>query len=327
MVRKNSLLFLGIVVLQFPLFACDLCSLYMNFEPNDLKNSFGMNFRQRTFESTVYSLSENNSGEKHAVNSISEDEVQKELYRSFDLWFNYFLNHDWQINVSISFSDNYFYRDDRIAYNVAGPGDLSVVFKRFVMNHKPIDSNSVSFRWLVGGGLKIPTGNFNKTHTVVPTIDSKGGPIQGLPREELDPHFQPGTGSLDFLFLTEFQFRYKKSGFSTNLSYRINTENSNHFRFANRFNANSSFFQLFNWKKIMIAPNFGLNYEFAQRDQLEGDDFPDSGGSTLFFNLGTKVYWGKFAFGVNYFDPLHQNLYDHQLLNKNRYTADVTFYI
>ncbi len=325
---KKNLLLAGLIVFITNSWACDLCSIYMNLEPNDLRSSIGFNYRYRLFEENAFQLDAQTSNQKHALGNtvLSDSKLQQERFNSYDLWANIMIRNKWQLNATLTFADNYYLEDDSILYNIAGPGDLSIITRYIIFNSKVNDSNKVAMRWLLGGGIKLPIGKFNQAYRVTPVSSSKGNVVYGSPFTELDPHLQAGTGSLDFLFSTEFLIRYNKLGFSTNLSYRINTENNNQFRFANRLNMNNSVFYLFKKDKNAIAPNIGMAMESSRRDQYKGEDYLNSGGSSIFATFGTKVYADNIALGFTYFTPITQQLNDNQLPNKNRITGDLTYY-
>ena len=137
---------------------------------------------------------------------------------------------------------------------------------------------------------------------------------------------QAGSGSWDVLLVSEGLSRYKNVGISTNITYQINTANSNQFKFANRLNVNANAFYLAQIKKFTIAPNFGMSYESSPRDELKSEAYPNSGGKALFLSCGAKFYFKKFALGATYFKPIRQSLYDNQLNNKLRTTVDLTYY-
>ena len=326
--KKLSLLGLAIFIGFNISYACDLCSIYMNLEPNDLKNSFGLNYRKRLFKSSleVFESSDNNTKHGAGDTDIANSVNQVELYNTVDLWANYFISSKVQLFASISLSENSYSEGDSLLYNISGLGDISIVSKYLLYNTQATDSSQFSIRLLAGGGIKIPTGSFNKTYTVTPFTSFKENTVYQEPYTELDPHLQPGTGSLDFIITNEFQIRYNNIGFSTTNSYRINTKNKNDFRFANRFNSNNYFFYLLKTKNLTFTPNWGVSLEYSKRDQLDGNEYLNSGGSVIFQNVGLKTYYKKMALGAAFWSPLRQQLNDQQLQNKNRINFDLTYY-
>lgn len=326
--KKTAFLLGGLLWFSLEVAACDLCSIYLNMEPNDLRNTIGLNYRYRHFENTIQGPATLSSTNKHAAGDPvnSESSLQEEVFINYDLWFNYFVSQRWQINGTLTFADNYYRENDSSLHNISGLGDFTLLGKYLLYNTKVTDSSQWALRWIVGGGLQLPIGNYKKSYVVAPLRSKNGSVIYGSPYEELDPHMQAGSGSLDYILLTEIQIRYQKIGLSSNAVYQINGKNSYDFRFANRFNANASAFYLLALGDFTLAPNLGLSFETSKRDEYNNEPYLNSGGSALFSNVGLKIYRGDFALGFNYFQPMEENLLDRQLENKARITADLSFY-
>lgn len=325
----KTILFLLGINLSLIAYSCDLCSVYLNLEPNDLKNSIGLNYRYRTFSQDKISFNTINDGQKHALGNtvISNSTSQAETYKSYDLWGNFFVSEKWQVYSQISFADNYYLEDDSVIYNISGVGDLLLLPKFMVYNTKVTDSSKWIQRLIFGAGISIPIGKFNQPYMVSPVTKNKSTVIYGAPYAELDPHMQAGTGSLDFVFSLEYQLRYNTLGLASSVLYRYANENSNQFRFANRFNLNNYIFKLIKIKKSQLAPNIGLNLESSKRDQFKKQDYLNSGGTSLFFSSGVKWYNNTIAMGVTYWSPIYQNLNDNQLQNDERIIMNLTYYL
>lgn len=301
--------------------ACDLCSIYMGINPNDYKNSFGIVNRYRVFQSDYlqpYQAGDPYARLSHTGTPTDQPSGRKyslsERFVSYDLWGKFFLNQRWQLNFMMSFADNYQYRNDSLIDNVSGVGDLLGLVKYQLFNTKNA-SDSIKFihRGIVGGGLKLPAGSFNKTGMT----------------GETDPHLQPGTGSFDYLLLAEYLLRYRQVGLNTNVIYKVNTVNRNDFRFANRFNWNAALFYIGKYKKLKWMPSAGVAFESGERDRLHGHPFPGSGGEAMFGTLGIQLFYRKLSLGTTYFTaPLHEDLYDQsiQLNNKYRVISEITYY-
>jgi len=262
---KKVIVLLAMVLIYNLTFACDLCSIYIGLDPNGTKNSFGVRHRYRAFEKTylpnltgqllgnrlisTINSTKGVSHDKHGPDdddlNSGEDFVLGETYNSYDIFANFYLNHRLQINLNTYFSDNFILNNDSIVANAGGIGDVSAVIKYSLYNTKK-SSDSLKNKWLnrviVGGGISLPTGKFNKTSIVDFETEFTSSTIIQKPIEELDPHIQAGTGSLGYLFLIEHMIRYNRFGWNSNISYRHNATNRNGFRFANRFNANGSLF-------------------------------------------------------------------------------------
>ena len=72
--------------------ACDLCNIYLNMEPNDLGSSMGFNYRYRLFQNKQTNYNTFSSNLKHAIGNtvIADANIQEEIFNSYDLWLNYF---------------------------------------------------------------------------------------------------------------------------------------------------------------------------------------------------------------------------------------------
>ena len=302
--------------------ACDLCSTYLTLNPGDFRNSFGITNRLRTFESSFnYEIPQYyspNAKLSHVSlepgSERTSTSTYKETFVSYDIWGRYFFNPRLQVAVSTTFTDNYHHENDTLTNSIAGIGDIqTIALYRLVNSKYSTDTNRISHRLTVGGGFKLPTGSFNKV---------------GM-EEELDPHMQPGTGSLDYLLIAEYLVRYHRFGMSFNFLFRHNSENRNGFRFADRKNYNLSLFYLSNGQKVKWMPNIGMSFEAAKRDRINDDQFPGSGGEAGFVNIGMRVFAGSFSFSANYYpQPFHEDLYDQsiQLNNKERLITEITYF-
>jgi hypothetical protein len=274
--------------------------------------------------------------DKHAGESTEDIKVgdqftYSEAYNSYDLVANFFVTTRLQFNGSINFSDNFVKQNDSILANVGGIGDLNLMAKYQLYNSTASDDTTNKNRYLhrlsVGGGVSLPTGKYNQYTVSGFVTEFLPNTIIGTPEMELDPHIQPGTGSLGYLFLLEYLIRYNNVGLNTNVSYKINTTNKNEFRLANRFNANGSFFIMGQLSKsLRIMPSFGLSYEVSDYDQINGETYIDSGGEVLFINYGLNLYINKIGVGFNFLAPGMENLHGSQPLNNRRFITQLTYY-
>ncbi|MCB0402979.1 MAG: hypothetical protein KDD41_12905, partial [Flavobacteriales bacterium] len=329
-----------------PVFACDLCTVYLGIQPNDFQNSFSLRYRHSLFRSDYINQSafttrignqrmKGKTNTKHggkANGSIADGErfTYTESYNSYDVLLNFYLGQKWQLNTSMTFSDNYIKQNDSIVDNVGGIGDLKVVVKHTLHNsvaNGDSAANKFTHRVNLGAGVTLPTGTFNKYSIVGFTTEFKPNTIVGTPEMELDPHLQAGTGSFAFLGLIEYLIKWKHIGLNSNASYQVYTTNKNNFRLANRLNITSSLFSVITWKdQLKWMPNLGIAYEKSDYDQIDGKDFIDSGGEAAFVTPGMNLYFKKLGLTFNYYLPVVQKLYGIQPLNNRRIIAQLSYY-
>lgn len=341
-----------IVLLAFGLiinsaFACDLCTVYLGIQPNDLKNSFQIRHRYRLFKSDYINQSNFSTrvsnqrvkgkiNNKHAGDATSdigtgEKYTYAEAYNSYDVAVNFFVAKKWQLNGSINFSDNYIKQNDSIVDNVGGIGDLKLLVRYTLYNSSKSEDSTTTNRLIhrinLGGGISLPTGSYNKYSVVGFVTEFTPNTIIGSAEMELDPHLQAGTGSYSYVGLIEYMVKYNVVGLNTNLSYQVNTTNKNNFRLANRLNANSSFFVIAKvTDKVKLMPNLGFAYEIADYDIIDGENFIDSGGEAIFLNHGVNLFVDKLSLAFNYHQPVLQKLHGNQPLNNRRFITQLTYY-
>ena len=327
-------------------FACDLCTIYIGLQPNDFKNSIGIRHRYRVFdkEYQFQSISEINTSShggkgmpvnKHsgggAIGSTNERYIYKEAFNSYDVSANIFLTKKLQLNASTYFADNYTLRDDSVMVNVGGIGDLNLLLKYQLYNSQEtgdtLTKNRLLHRLTIGAGGTLPTGNYNKKAVVDFETSIQPNVILGSPIMELDPHLQAGTGSFNYLFLLEYLMKLNRFGLNFNSSYRLNTTNKNQFRFANRFNLNTTVFALLPLsKKIKLMPQSGIAYELSNRDKYHDLPYYNSGGEVLFNTVGINLFINQLSLEFTYYHPIYQKLYGDQPLNNQRMVSQINYY-
>lgn len=166
--------------------------------------------------------------------------------------------------------------------------------------------------WSIGAGIKLPTGKYN--------LEDKG--------KLVNPNFQTGTGSTDFLVSSIYTIRYQKIGSNFETGYKLNTTNKNAYKFGNQFYAA---FQLFYWQKvksIVLLPNAGLFYEQAQHHKDQNTIKTNTGGRALFATAGLETYIGSFTIGLTYKYPLSQQYNTDNIAeieSKDRIATTLTF--
>ncbi|MGB0887606.1 MAG: hypothetical protein ACPGSL_05760, partial [Vicingaceae bacterium] len=251
-------------------------------------------------------------------------------YNSYDVFANFYLNPRLQLNLSTYFADNYILNDDSTTTNVAGIGDATFVMKYRVFNSKKCNDsikNRFIHRLTAGGGIELPTGNYNKSTITGIETEFKANTRLGAPIEELDPHMQAGTGSFNYIFLLEYMTKINNIGLNTNVSYKLTTANKNGFRFANRFNANGTVFLLLNFtNKFRVMPYVGSTLETSKRDLQDENPVLGSGGKVVFLNGGFNFFINKLSVELSYYTPYYEDLLDDQPFNKNRIITQLAYY-
>jgi len=345
--QKKMIVLLTLVLIYHSALACDLCTIYLGIQPNDFKNSFSLRHRYSLFEREYINnplffnrsnqrvikgeIIDKHDGEATDAIPLGKTYTYAEAYNSYDVVANIYLSKKFQINSSINFSDNYLKQNDSIIDNIGGIGDLNILLKYQLYNSSKTEDSILTNKFLhrltIGGGVTLPTGNYNKYTVVDYVTEFTPNTIIGSPIIELDPHLQAGTGSFGYLVLLEYLLKLNSFGINSNISYKLNTTNKNNFRLANRFNVNTSVFTLAKLsKKIKLMPKLGLSYESSKQDSYNDKPFINSGGEVLFFNYGLNLYINKLGVEFIYYQPIKEYLMGIQPYNKQRIISQLTYY-
>nr|WP_314867556.1 transporter [uncultured Flavobacterium sp.] len=173
---------------------------------------------------------------------------------------------------------------------ISGLGDITLLaMYRLYQTHK--DSTFLVHTLQIAGGLKMPTGTFNEANSGT-----------------VNPSFQLGTGSWDYLLATEYIVRRKQFGLNTMLNYIIKTENQKNYRFGNQLNYAATFFYLYEKDAFSFAPQLGIARETYESNYQHGQKLPKTAGNALFGKIGFELGLNAFSLGANVMLPIQQNL-------------------
>ncbi|MDI1317523.1 transporter [Flavobacterium sp.] len=191
--------------------------------------------------------------------------------------------------------------------DIKGIGDINVLaMYRLYQTLK--DSTFLVHTLQVGGGIKAPTGKFDQANA-----------------GDVNPSFQVGTGSWDYLLATEYIIKRKKFGLNTILNYTIKTENDKKYRFGNQFNYAGTFFYLYEKEKLSFAPQLGFAGEVYGSNYQYSEVVRKTAGDILFGKAGFEVGMNKFSLGVNMMLPINQNLASERVEAKYRWSVNLNY--
>ncbi|WP_374540122.1 transporter [Flavobacterium sp.] len=192
---------------------------------------------------------------------------------------------------------------------ISGLGDITVLGLLTVyQTHR--DSTVFKHNWQIGTGLKMPTGAYKEVNA-----------------GSVNPSFQVGTGSWDWLFSTEYVLKYKKIGINTMMNYVVKTQNKKEYRFGNQFNYGATFYYLFERKELAIAPQLGLAGEVYSSNYQYGQKVRNTTGDILFGKFGLEIGWNRFSLGATYFAPINQNLMTGLVEANSRWSLNLNYKI
>lgn len=286
-------------------FACDLCGCgnggsFWGIMPQSHKSFIGLRYGQKSYDSHLNSLS-----------SQSHEDFWKT-----ELWTRVFPFKKVQVLAFIPYNFN---RQTIIKtgkqLSMQGIGDISTYVNYNLLN---TITDTIPHKFyhnlLIGGGIKLPTGKYQ---------------YDLLSDDEVaNPNFQLGTGSTDFMANIVYTLKYKSWGLNYDFSYKINTYNSNEYRFGNRINTNlSALYFIGIGTDITIIPNAGVSYESSSMDEKSSIRNIRTGGDALLGSFGMESYFKKISVGINYQSPMAQNLANGELRANNRLNIHFTLMI
>ena len=154
---------------------------------------------------------------------------QNENYNTTQIWSKIALSNKIEMSVLVPYQSH-----NRTTTTgnetISGLGDVTVLGMYSVFNKKN-ENKTKSHNIKVGTGAKLPTGSFN---------ESNNGSI--------NPSFQLGTGSWDYLFLAEYTFTINNWGINNMINYNLKTANKKEYKFGNQLNYNITGYRVFKKK-------------------------------------------------------------------------------
>lgn len=213
----------------------------------------------------------------------------KENFNTVQVWARVPVGENVQITALIPY---HFHDRETSSGNkkIDGVGDVTVLaMYRLYQTHK--DSTFLVHTLQMGAGIKAPTGKFNEANS-----------------GSVNPSFQVGTGSWDYLLAAEYILRRKQFGLNAMFNYVLKTENQKNYRFGNQFNYAGTFFYLYEKNDFSIVPQLGLAGELYESNYQHSQKLKDTSGAILFSKLGFEVGKDRFSFGANAMLPINQNL-------------------
>lgn len=280
---KKIIAFL-ILISNIQSYACDICgcangSSFVGLLPRSGNQFIGLRYRFRSFDSHLN----------------SQMLKTYESFQTSEIWGRFYPIKKIQILAYVPYNDNrqtMLYSGSELRKH--GLGDITVLAQYNILNtfFDTTNTSGIYQSILIGGGLKLATGKFK----------------YGYSDEEVNPNFQLGTGSNDFLLNMIHTIKRKSFGLNTELGAKLTSKSNVHYQFGNRLSASTTAFYTYNFGDITIMPNIGINYDFGFKDIKEGTRNLQTGGYSLMSGFGSQLYYKKIGTGISFQKPLAQNL-------------------
>ena len=281
-----------------PICGCGGGNVYMGLLPD-----FKYQFLGLRFHTTQYHTQLINDPSQFSTNT----------YHTVELWGGVRLGKKIQLLAFVPYYMNKQADDDGTFYT-HGLGDITVMgqYQVFKSSARVAGNRTINQQLWIGGGIKLPTGPFNAdmkdSNTTVADINA-----------------QIGTGSVDFLINGMYNLSIRNFGISLTANYKMNTINSDQYKYGNKFQSNLIAFYQFAGRKTTVTPNTGLGYENVAINQLAGKDVQYTGSRIMTAIAGVEFDFGKIGVGINGQLPLYQNFAEGQTKMKFNTMMHVTF--
>ena len=282
--RKRFLFTLLLSVSTLFSYACDICgcgtgNYYIGLLPQFNQKFIGFRYQYKYFTT-------------HLKDNPAQ--FSKDFFQTTELWGGFNIGKKWQVLAILPYHIIHQKTDDGVI-NSSGLGDaaLMVNYKLFDLASATGNKKLITQQLWLGGGIKLPTGKFN--------ADISASEIIALANS------QAGTGSTDFMINLVHNLRINKFGLNTNLNYKINSANTDKYKFGNRFTASSFAFYSFNKSRTIISPNIGLMYEHSSFNTLQKTKVDQTKGYLFAASAGVEFGFNKISVGANIQLPMAQD--------------------
>lgn len=274
--------------------ACDMCNCYLGLDPGYNKNTIGLrtNFRYATYPIPVNGSMKLMHGGDHSSSGTSGTKELSAYFWGTDLYARIYPVKKLQVIAALPFQVNTL-MFDTLEESRSALSDLTILAMYQVANTMPSDSLSVRHRVFAGGGIKLPSGK------------SSGAADVNIP---MSHHLYSGTGSTDYLLMIAYIGKYRKIGWNTEVSFKLNGESKNEYRYGHTFNITPRLFYEVSIGSAKLLPHAGAAFESGMKDQYKGEDVDETGGSVLWGNAGADLYFGKFSLTTDVRIPVTGNL-------------------
>lgn len=268
---------------------CDICGCSGNGGSMGYGNTMNSNFFGVRYIHQSY-----NSKDGIFNNSPWVDEN----FNTVQLWSSIPVGNKITINAMLPYQFHHREFTNKPTENISGIGDATVIgfYQLYVTDTEEDWMNSLSkviHRVRIGGGIKLPTGNYDNTNA----------------ENSVNPSFQVGTGSWDYILATDYSASYKNWGATVILNYTLKTENGEHYKFGDQLNCSLDFYRTISTsRKLSFTPFVGLAGEVYQSNEQYGQTVANTKGDILFSKFGVETSFSKFSLGLNTMLPLYQDL-------------------
>lgn len=298
--------------------ACDVCGCFMGIVPYDNQSSIALMHRYRVFNGYrnyqkksyffpqgAYKTTHGSHTSDSVVRNYSSKDY--ESFKVFELRAKYFIHQRIELNLFASINNNKS-KEDSIIVNHTGVGDPTFFVGYHVLQPKP--DKDFRQRLIIGGGIKLPSGNYY---------------VRDENNKRLPFLMQPGSGSVDYFSYLSYMIGYKKLGLSTSTNFKINGTNFYKERVGNSITNFSSLFYKFNTKNWSFIPSVTSYYEFTKGLFVFDKLSPGTAMNEWMCGLGLDVFYKNIGINLGCQRTMVQHQEGNNLKSVGRLYATLTY--
>ncbi|MFL9844843.1 transporter family protein [Flavobacterium rhizosphaerae] len=229
-----------------------------------------------------------------------------ENFNTVQLWARIPVFKNFQISAQVPYHSNN--RDLSTGHEeINGLGDVTLL-GFYTVYQTTTDTTAFKHIIQLGGGFKAPTGKYDSNNN-----------------GSVNPSFQLGTGSWDYVIAAEYIIKHNNLGLNAMANYVIKTENKQNYQFGNQFNYMGTFFYEIEKPTFTLVPQAGIAGEIYATNRQFGEDIPQTKGDILLGKLGIEAGMGNFSVGLNGMLPITQNLTGGRVEANYRWSVNLNY--
>ena len=227
-----------------------------------------------------------------------------ENFNTVQAWGNFPVTKRAIVNIILPYQFHNRIFPDNTEQKINGLGDISVLAFYSLIKATPdsIISIKPEHYLQLGGGLKLPTGKYDKANNT----------------GSVNPSFQLGNGSWDYILAMNYGFSYRNWGISTMFNYTIKTKNPKDYQFGNQFNYGINAFKTYYVSDLAFTPIIGLAGENYASNREFDMKVANTKGTIFLGKLSLETAYQNYSLGLVGMVPIDQNLNNGKVALKHR---------
>ncbi len=229
----------------------------------------------------------------------------QENFNTIQAWGNFAVTKRALLNVIVPYQFHNRHLPDNGTQEIKGLGDISILglYNLLAVTPDSIVSIKPEHYIQLGGGIKIPTGKYDRANN----------------SGSVNPSFQLGNGSWDYILAMNYGFTYRNWGISTLLNYTIKTKNPKDYQFGNQLNYGINAFKTyFVSNSLALTPQLGLTGENYAANKEFNMEVANSKGNVFLGKISVEATYNQYSLGLIGMLPIDQNLNNNKVELKNR---------